>query len=105
MQLTIDTSERLDDVLRVVGAAFGVTLSVGEDGDAAPATGHAPRSRARAGRASGSRRGARASRGRGNGPSTAEVRAWAREHGYAVSDRGRIPQEVFTAFAAARSDG
>ncbi len=33
------------------------------------------------------------------GPSPAEVRAWARSHGYAVSQRGRISQEVLDAFA------
>ncbi|MGD8149695.1 Lsr2 family DNA-binding protein [Ornithinimicrobium sp. Y1694] len=32
-------------------------------------------------------------------PSPAEVRAWAAEHGYAVSDRGRIRREVLDAFA------
>ncbi|RIK14058.1 MAG: hypothetical protein DCC50_11780 [Acidobacteria bacterium] len=32
-------------------------------------------------------------------PSAAQVRAWAREQGYAVSDRGRIPREVLDAFA------
>ena len=33
------------------------------------------------------------------GPSPAEVRAWAHSHGYAVSQRGRISQEVLDAFA------
>ncbi|AXH96149.1 ERCC4 domain-containing protein [Ornithinimicrobium avium] len=32
-------------------------------------------------------------------PSPAEVRVWARQQGYAVSDRGRIPGEVLDAFA------
>jgi hypothetical protein len=32
-------------------------------------------------------------------PSTAQVREWARRHGYAVSDRGRISREVLEAFA------
>jgi len=31
-------------------------------------------------------------------PTTAEVRAWAQEHGYAVSDRGRLRPEVWAAF-------
>ena len=30
-----------------------------------------------------------------------DVRAWAREHGYEVSDRGRISQEIKDAYAAA----
>ena len=32
-------------------------------------------------------------------PSTAAVRAWAQQQGYAVSDRGRIPRQVLEAFA------
>jgi len=34
-------------------------------------------------------------------PSTAEVRAWAREHGIAVADRGRLRPEVLDAWRAA----
>lgn len=36
------------------------------------------------------------------GPSTNDVRAWARENGYVVSDRGRIPATVMAAYEAAR---
>ncbi|MCL2787914.1 MAG: Lsr2 family protein [Micrococcales bacterium] len=48
----------------------------------------------------------RAARGRSprrnTGPSdTPLVRAWARSHGYAVSDRGRIPADVRQAYNAA----
>jgi hypothetical protein len=32
-------------------------------------------------------------------PTTADVRAWAQEHGYAVSDRGRLRPEIWAAFA------
>ena len=35
------------------------------------------------------------------GPSTAEVRAWAREHGITVSDRGRLRPEILHAWHAA----
>ena len=34
-------------------------------------------------------------------PSTATVRAWAASNGYAVNPRGRLPQHVVEAFAAA----
>ncbi len=34
-------------------------------------------------------------------PNAAEVRAWARENGYEVSSRGRVPAEVLQAYAAA----
>lgn len=35
-------------------------------------------------------------------PETAEIRAWAREQGYDVSDRGRIPSEIIEAYKKAR---
>ena len=35
-------------------------------------------------------------------PETAEIRAWAREQGYEVSDRGRIPSEIIEAYKKAR---
>lgn len=35
------------------------------------------------------------------GPSTREVRDWARSNGYEVSDRGRVPAEVKSAYEAA----
>jgi len=31
-------------------------------------------------------------------PTAAEIRTWAREQGYAVSDRGRVPAEILAAF-------
>lgn len=46
---------------------------------------------------------ARRSRGSGaRGESTAKIRAWAREQGFDVAPRGRIPQEVRRAYTAAR---
>lgn len=35
-------------------------------------------------------------------PSTAEVRAWARAAGLAVSDRGRLPPEIWQAWRSAQ---
>lgn len=32
---------------------------------------------------------------------TADIRAWAREHGHQMSDRGRIPSTVIAAYTAA----
>ncbi|KAF0966366.1 Lsr2 family DNA-binding protein [Rhodococcus sp. T7] len=37
-------------------------------------------------------------------PSTAEVRAWAREHDFPVSDRGRLRDEVWGAYTAAHPE-
>ena len=34
-------------------------------------------------------------------PNAADVRAWARENGYDVSTRGRVPADVLQAYAAA----
>lgn len=48
-------------------------------------------------RTSGRATGGRASRARGSGD-TNEIRAWARENGYQVSDRGRISAEIRQAY-------
>ncbi|MER6076268.1 Lsr2 family protein [Streptomyces sp. NPDC001817] len=42
----------------------------------------------------------RVRRGAADGPSAEEVRAWARENGYEVNDRGRVPKEIRDAFDA-----
>ena len=47
--------------------------------------------------ANGVRRGTAA----GTGPSAAEIRAWARENGHDVPERGRVSAEVREAYAAA----
>ncbi|WP_175408973.1 Lsr2 family protein [Streptomyces sp. TRM64462] len=54
---------------------------------------------------SGRRTGGRAAGGRGKGraaaggsPDTAKIRAWAKEHGYSVNDRGRVPAEIKQAY-------
>jgi hypothetical protein len=49
------------------------------------------------GRAGTGRRGRRAA----GSPSAAEIRSWAREAGYTLSDRGRVPAEVRDAYNAA----
>ena len=36
-----------------------------------------------------------------NGVSSSDIRAWARESGYEVSERGRIPAEIRSAYEAA----
>ena len=51
----------------------------------------------------GRRGGESGSRGRRSkdNPSPADMRAWAREHGYTLSDRGRVPAEIREAYVAA----
>ncbi|MEV0963935.1 MULTISPECIES: Lsr2 family protein [unclassified Streptomyces] len=57
----------------------------------------------------GRRTGGRASTGRGKGRAasstggkdTAEIRKWAKENGYSVNDRGRVPAEIREAYEKA----
>lgn len=57
----------------------------------APYVGHARRAASR-------RRGGR---GAASGPSPADIRAWARDNGFDVPDRGRVSSEVREAYLAA----
>ena len=54
-----------------------------------------------AARSTGGRRGGRKATATNLGPSAREVRDWARSNGYNVPDRGRIPDDVRSAFDAA----
>ncbi|GGU30455.1 histone-like nucleoid-structuring protein Lsr2 [Streptomyces lavendofoliae] len=54
---------------------------------------------------SGRRTGGRSAAGRGKGraaaggsPDTAKIRAWAKENGYNVNDRGRVPADIKQAY-------
>ncbi|MBY8880187.1 histone-like nucleoid-structuring protein Lsr2 [Actinacidiphila acidipaludis] len=60
----------------------------------------------------GRRTGGRAGRGRtkaarsgggASGPDTAKIRAWAKEKGYEVNDRGRVPAAIREAYETAHS--
>lgn len=57
-------------------------------------------SRGRGAQAGGARGGRRRAAS-GNGPSTADVREWARAQGIPVSARGRVPAELHAAYEAA----
>jgi Lsr2 len=95
MQLTIDTTHDLDDVLRVVGSLFNVTITTT---DTVAATRRTAR---KANRSSSSRRSS-ASRSARRVASPAEVRAWAMSHGHNVNGRGRVPAAIVAAFEASR---
>jgi hypothetical protein len=108
-QITVDTKESLDAVLQLIGAAYGVKVGVVDSDAAAPARATSARRPRRGGRPARTtaapartttrrRRGAAAS-----SASSADVRAWAREHGHTVSDRGRLPAPILEAYRAARS--
>lgn len=53
----------------------------------------------------GSAKTASSSRGQSRNPETAEIRKWAKENGYSVSDRGRIHQEIQDAYYEAKKKG
>lgn len=108
MRISIDSTEPLEDVIRLIEAVYDVTLSV------APATRPAKTTRDTTPQPRGGRRAAsgKTSRARSNGQgrpatqrakiSNQELRSWARANGYTVSDRGRIPTSVVTAYHQAQ---
>ena len=115
MKVTIDSSEPLDDAIRVLGALYDVTLVVSPSvaGTSGEARDKVPARPVRAGarpshRGSVQERALRTPKGRGGRArkgappvETAELRTWARDNGYAVSDRGRVATSVVQAYDAA----
>lgn len=112
MRISIDSKEPLEDVLRVVGAVYDVSLSVAPTEITEDNTARSERSRGRSPRAGQGRRTARNGSIGGNGRSrsakdrgkvsNAELRSWARENGHTVSDRGRVPAAVIAAYRHAQ---
>jgi len=104
MKLTVDSDEPLERVLEVVGSLYGVRLSIDgvPAGPARPSSGRArtatrpTRGRRSAKKAVAKRSPAR--RGRGAAADPAAVRAWAREQGLPVRERGRVPAEIVQAY-------
>jgi hypothetical protein len=125
LKLTLDSSEPLEDAMRVLGALYGVTMVLSTDEEDASKTarenGRKPASsKTTARRKPSAARQARpvapatdahaaqstqatAPRSAGS-PSNAEVRSWARQNGLTVSDRGRVPASVLTAYRNAQDD-
>jgi hypothetical protein len=108
MQITVDSNDRLQDVLRLVGSLYDVELTVA-GGDAAEGAaaqnGTRKRASAKRGPAGGARRRPRRTTSRADAPDLAAVRAWAREHGHQVSDRGRVPNAVLDAYKESAQAG
>jgi hypothetical protein len=104
----IDGSEAAETVVfGLDGAQYEIDLSA-ENADKlrealAPYVGHGRRAGGRRRSAGGGS--ARSASGRAaaasGGPSAADIRAWARENGWEVPDRGRVAAEVREAYAAA----
>jgi hypothetical protein len=101
VQITIDSSQKLDDVIRVVGALYNVQLGVVGTANATSAAPSRGRARSASSRGSAARRAGR--RPTRKNVSNADVRAWAHNNGFQISDRGRISQEVKNAFEASKS--
>ncbi len=109
MKISFDSNDALQDVIRVVEAAYGVSLQVGDDTTSkAAARPTASRQRSARGRKGGRPAGKSASPARRGGrraakrsASPAQIREWAREQGHTVSATGRIPSAVVAAYQEA----
>jgi len=116
LKVTIDSNDPLSEALRVLGAMYNVTLVVdattsGPTNTVGPTNGKAPSRRsakkaARNGRATKAKRAAparaaRRSAGAASAPSAPELRSWARQQGYQVGNRGRMPAAVVAAYREA----
>lgn len=53
-------------------------------------------------RSRGQRKATAASSHSGRNPDTAKIREWAKEQGYDISERGRVPHEIQEAYAKAK---
>lgn len=101
MQLTIDSAEPLEHVLRVVGSLYGTELSVAPGPTASATQKAAAKAPARKRRRKAAVRTSTAKRAAGPTASAADVRAWARAQGHAISSRGSIAADVTRAYADA----
>jgi hypothetical protein len=116
MKVTIDSTEPLADALRVIGALYNVTLAeVGQTAAPGAKASSEGTSRRSGAATKGSSRGAATkkstrrsgapkptrSSGNSTAASSADIRKWAVDNGYAVSRRGTLPAEVKAAYAAA----
>jgi len=131
LKLTIDSNEPLEHAMSVVGALYGVTLVVSSaDKDAIksesngadkPATQRSRKATTRKRTAKKKPSAAKAPQPvateadadaqpeptaapRLGSPSNVDVRAWARDNGFTVSDRGRVPASIMTAFRNAQGN-
>ena len=106
MKVTIDSSEPLTDVLRVVDSLYDVTLTTAGTGSETAASAPAGRRQSRRGGAAGqatpSTRGrSRRAPAAGSRVDPKAVRQWAWENGHDVNTRGSLPASVRDAYAAA----
>ena len=121
MKVTIDSTEPLQDALRVIGALYNVTLTQAEPAsNAATTTTRTTRTRkpaATAERASATQPSPEAAAPRSSGrrarlaptteaaPKTSEIRAWALANGHQISDRGPLPAAVIAEYRQLQPQG
>jgi Lsr2 len=107
MQLTIDSTEPLDHVLRVVESLYGVQLSAtakptavkaARSAGAGSAKPRPPRSGAARGTAKPSAPTKRSTSRNAAKTDPAIIRNWARANGHAIRDRGRVPATILAAY-------
>jgi hypothetical protein len=126
VRVTIDSTEPLDEVLKVLGAMYGVTLvvydatpgtvpppvadtdtpppsSAAEEGAAPPSFTAAEETPTPRRKRPSRRRAPREGRTARDRLDTAEIRSWARENGYTVSNRGRVPATIVAAYREAQA--
>jgi len=129
LKLTLDSSEPLEDAMRVLGALYGVTMVLSTDEEDASKTARENGSRPASSKTTARRKPSAARQARpvapatdadadadtaqskrataplsAGSPSNAEVRSWARQNGVTVSDRGRVPASVLTAYRNAQHE-
>ena len=111
LRISIDSTESLEEVIRVVGAAYNVTLTVSTTSEASTEAATASTPQEGGGSRVATTKSARAERKRRGRPaqqgakvSNEVLRSWARENGHTISDRGRIPKAVVAAHRDAQSN-
>ena len=112
MKVTIDSSEPLDDALRVLGAVYNVQLAVTGPVLATTDTALPRATKAAAATKQPVAGASRTTRGRhtkntatpsSKAPSSKELRAWAQANGHRVSGRGRVPSTLMDAYRSAHN--
>ncbi len=102
MHVTIDSRDPLDQALRVVGALFGVSLTVEHNAEVVVAASGSRNGRQRKSgvRPAKAVKSTRRPGSRAVAPQADQsvVRTWAREQGLQVSDRGRVPNAILEAY-------
>ena len=104
MQLTLDSTEPLEHVLRVVESLYGVQLSITTKPPVvkpAPSTGAKSRARRSLAARSTAKTAGTAQRSASRNAAKTDpaiIRNWARANGHAIRDRGRVPATILAAY-------